>query len=371
MPILSGTFYTPAGQFISSWESRGITLEGISPGGWSRATGPVEVAAPYVGIADALPGSIVEVHDPQGLCWRGRINSPKGRIRLIGSTVTVEAHGISTHLGDRRYWVSTIFRAGTTVDAAMVQARNDLCPGISTNNHLIRPSGRGLDADSQDFIGQRAIEVFRSFAALGDQNDNPIYWHVWEGSLAPGSKPDLEVIPRPTTPDYYVSVEDGAEIDTDAPLSEMYNVALVKWGSPVGYFPVQDLESQAAPPQGYGWRRDQLVDASMLSSVVDAERAGRAYLSRVKRVSPRGEGLTIPRGTDIHDRTGATILPTRVRPGRLIRVSSLRQGAIFRGQYEFLVGGTSFNDASESLTASPETPDYLTRILARFASGGS
>lgn len=372
--VLNGKYFTPAGDYINDLANpQNLSLTSISPGGWASATWTSIVGPPYLGVAEARQNSVVEIYDrSEGLVFRGRLEDPGYQIQAPRGTLNLLAHGYGLSMSDRICHAETAFLKGETVDGAMVRARNELCPDISTSNRLITVTNRELTANTSSFIDLRAGDIFRQLSQIGDENDNPLLWHVWEGRAGVAQKAELEIIPRPTTPSYYVSVADGARLELNAPLSDMYNRIVVKFASTDPFTAAQriivdDVSSQAQPPGGYGVTRTLLFEAPQIKSSVDANNIGRSLLKRLSRVRVRGRAITIPASCPIEDAAGGIVPPYLVRSGRMIEVADLRAAALSTTQYRFLLASCQYSDGDGSLTITPETLDPMVSALASFS----
>lgn len=369
MPVLHGKYFTPDGSYINDFlNPQNVVLTSTSPGGWASATWASQVGPPYLGLAEARQNSKVEIYDNSaGLVFRGRMEDPGYQIRAPRGTLQLLAHGYGVSMGDRPYEGDRSFLAGETTDSVMRAVRDDLCPDIDSRNRLIIPTTRQLNAATGSFIDQRAGDIFRQISQVGDENDNPLLWHVWEGRPGSTEKAELEIIPRPTTPSYYVAVGDGASLDLSAPLSDMYNRVVVRYLNGTQRIPVDDIGSQAQPPGGYGVTRTLLFDAPQITSVVDATNMGRSLLTRTSRVRVRGRALTIPSSCPIEDAAGGIVPPYLVRSGRMIEVSDLRAAALSTTQYRYVIASCQYADSDGSLSITPEQLDPMTSVLARLA----
>lgn len=366
--MLNGKYYTPAGAYIADFLlPQEIVLSALSPGGWAMATWSSAVTPPYLGLAEAPGNSRVEIYDAAGaLVFRGRVESPGYQIGPGSGTVLMTAHGYAASLSDRFYTYDRSFLAGETASHMMTAVRNELCPDLSRSDRLIRPTSRGIVAATGSWRSKRPSEIFRQISQIGDSSDNPLLWHVWEGQGDSTGKAELEIIPRPTTPSYYVAVAEGTTLGIEMPLSEMYNEIEVAWGSVPYYETVDDRESQAQPPVGYGLTRMYQFSASQINSPADARNIGNALLTRLSRVRAHGSAITIPRGTLVQDAAGAVIPPERVRCGRMIEIADLRQGATSVAQYRFVIAASQYRDATGVLTLTPESIDATVAVVSRL-----
>lgn len=366
--VLKGRYFTPAGDFIGDFVSPlQLTLNQISPGGWASATWTSEVTAPYLGIAEAPPNSKIEIYDPYGLLFRGRMEDPGYQIQAPRANLQLTGHGGLAMLSDRVYTTEKTFVAGTTIDTILKTVRTDLCPDLDTSDALVTPITRKLTTTTTSFIDKRASEVYRQIAALGDASDNPLLWHVWEGAEGTTNKPRLELIPRPTTPTYYVSIAEGAIANINMPLSEIYNRVIVRYANGTARLIADDTVSQGDPPAGYGLRRDLVFDAAQIAGSTDAGNIANVLLSRTSTIRARGQSIDIPASTIITDENGGMVPPQRVRVGRMIEIRDLSTAGIFTAQYRFVIAALSYRDADGRLSVTPEQIDPTVAALARLS----
>jgi hypothetical protein len=368
MSLLKGAFYTPGGEYLGDLVNpSGIRLTASSPGGWALCTWRSAVRFPYLGIADVLPNSRLELRDSEGLLARLRLEDPGPSLARTTSVLNFVTHGYAASLSDRFYETATTFAIGTMVETVVQTVRNDLCPDLSSSNRLIATTGRALSATTASWIDRTPADTLREITLLGTLLDEPLTWHVWEGLDRPGEKPELELITRPQAPDYFVTIGDGATVDLSMPYSEMVNRVVVVWGPTPTRTAVDDLDSQSLPPLGYGGIRAKRIDAPHITSEADARAIGRTALAQYSRVRARGRSITIPSTTPITNASGGQISPQRVRCGRMVEVSDLRAGALSTKQYQFLIAGTDYDDETEQLTITPEL-DPLVALLGRLTS---
>ena len=345
----------------------GLNLTYKSPGGCGQMSGQVELRPPYLGILQLRENARVEVFDGGGLVWRGRLEERAATIQYGSAVWRFTALGYAASLRDQFYSTSTTFASGTAIETIFTTVRGNLCPDIdNTDNSLVVATGRTLGAISADVNGKTAQDVFDNAAAIGDSNGNPLYWHIMPGVRGSTNKAVLELISRPTTPTYFIGMEQGAILDLSWALSRLYNRITVTWGATPTYTTVNNTASQAAAPDGYGVIKTMQISNSLIGAAADATNAGNALLTRFQRINPIASRITIPSTALISGSDGSTVLPWRILPGRMIRIRDLRPGSIQQQDYDFVISGWSWNEDSQMLTITPEGPDDVTNLLARY-----
>src|SRR3990167_4229769 len=348
----------------------GLTVEGLtmttrSSGVCRQLHEPIELRPPYLNAYRLRENQRVDVFDAQGLIWTGRLEERKTRIQAGTALWTFTALGYAASARDLFYTTSTTFACGTAIEDIFTSARASLCPDISSNNNLILATARALAGTSVDVIGKTAHDVWDAAAQIGDEPGNRLYWHVWPGSSV-DVLPDLEVIARPSVPAYRISLSQGAVVDLAWALSRLYNRVVVKWGSPATYTTMNDTNSQAAPPLGYGVVRTLLVNQPLVNSATDAQSVGQALLNIYRVVRPIATSIVIPEATMIEAAAGNTVLPWRVRAGNIVRIRELRAGAIATSEHDFYIAATSWSEAARTLTLTPEGPENVANLMARY-----
>jgi hypothetical protein len=350
----------------SELPTQGLTMTTISPGGCGELRFSYETRPPYLGLIDLVENDRVEVFDSQGLIWRGRLEVRRPKIAYGSGIWQITALGYAASLRDRVYHGVTFWNAGTAIETIFTDVRNALCPDISTSNALITATGRTLNGSSRDVNGQGAQEIYEQARIIGNSAYQTLYWHVWEGPPGIANKAELELVGRPSTPAYHIGLVQGAEVDLEWNLSNLYNRILIKWGTGTDHTQVDHLDSQAARPLGYGVVRTKYIVSDLINNFTDAQNAGGSILNETYRVRAMAHAIRIPGTALIEDAAGSRVPPWRVRAGGIVRIRELKAGGIAIQDYDFLVAQTTWDEDAGILTLTPEGLEDLTHMIARY-----
>ena len=345
---------------------QGLVLTTNSPGGCGQLTGKLEYRPPYAPLLALRENDRVEVFDAGGLVWRGRLEEKGADIQAGAAVWDFVALGYAASLRDQEYTTATTFAGGTAIEAIFTTVRDDLCPDISTDNSLVVATGRTLAGVSADMIGKTAQDVMDAAMQIGDSAGQRLYWHIWEGVRGANQEAQLELIARPTTPEYVVGLEQGARVTIRWALSRLANRIVVRWGAGPTYTTRNDTASQAASPDGYGVTKIMHVQQDLVNTATDAQNVGDALLAQFARVRAVASRIVIPSTAQIGTAGGGVVLPWRVRAGRMIRVRDLRPSSWGGEGYDFVIAGTSWDEDAQTLTVTPEGRDEVAHMIARY-----
>ncbi len=297
-----------------------FSLSTVAPGGDEVATWSYSALKPY-----HLPplASHVEIADQHGIFWVGRIGKPRLAAVHQQADIILTAYGYSDAAGDQRYRQERIFPAGTTIENAVNLARAELVPEISSSLALIAATGRSLNAETRDYRGSTAAQVWGDLIAYGDGGDDPLEWLVWNGGA--GTSPVLELKTRPTLAAYTLALSDGATSNDEWDLHELENRISYEWQDASGNPQLTTVTTASTVISGLTGQpvnRDKYVPAGeAVADATDALSLANASLTKFGGVKLSANEITVPDNALILD-GGANALPGwRVRAGYLVEIT--------------------------------------------------
>lgn len=332
--------------------SSGLVIETATPGGELSITFDVNGEAPYADLL-ALPGVQIDVYDLGGRFRHYRLEKPSGNFDAKSADLQIVGRGWSSHAGDDKFAASRIYPAGMPIEDGFRDARNVLCPLISPDDLLIRPTGAVLKADTEDYAGKSAKSVWNALAPLG-----PVLWHVWGQD---SGLPLLEVVPLPIEADYIIPLTGATRTSMAWDLQTMFNRVMVKYSGGFAY--ADDFPAQREYPDGVGCRRTYYQDMSQsISSEAEASALAYSLLAGFAQLPPEGLGITVPYGMPVYGPNGELIPIWRLQAGKRVMIDGL-PAAEERLQSTFIVQQTTYDDEQRATTLMPLPEDIIGDIL--------
>lgn len=368
--MIYGELYDQAGVKLYGFPfaQQGLKYSHATNGGNKRATWAEAASGMQLPAFDPqLASTRLDIFDDGILVWRGRLWLRTRNPTVRSTTRQLTAVGYASHFQDDPYTDNKVIIAGSKIEDAFAEIRDERAPLISTSNVALEATGRVVATQTESVRFKNASELFQMLALLGNAGDQPLMWHVWEGAAGALEKPYLELRARPTTARYHVSVADGVQTATEESADQLANRLLVRYGAELtSWVQVDDATSQGAAPDGYGFVKTKIVDAPKLTSATDAANLGRTVLSAFKQIRPTAGRVVIPAGARVQGENGEELRLSLVKPGDYLHIRELRIGSLTRFEYEIFVAETDYDADRGSLSATPEQPEELTALLGRL-----
>jgi hypothetical protein len=352
-----------------------LVITTSSPGGCLDATWRDRRTVPHSAVLDYWGGERVEVGDAQGPLWNGRLQLTDDDTGLVDEDVRVKALGYSANAGDVPRTSMLLlpgFAFPSSPEVVIRMSRDAWCPQISADNSHLMTTG-AIVQSFNFIIGQTSSQLWDQMCTWGDNQQRKLYWHVWPTPRS-GDLPFLELVPRPSAPEYFVSLWEGARIRQQFDVSKRYNEVDLYWSGSVvpRYWP--NLADQTTPPPlGLGYRHALTVDYSQfLNNFPDADRIAQTLLAYYQVRRPIAAPIVIPASAVVQDASGRRVPLQRMRAGKIIHIRELkgRSGVGNQNQYDLYIAGTSYSVRTGAQRLTIEGHESLAAFQARYLRDG-
>lgn len=348
-------------------EASGITFSTAYPGGDENASWNHEMSNP----PDFPPtGAAVEITDDNvpDWAWLGIVVDPRDNYEPDGGAVTITAQGYQVTAGDEKFLAKKVYAAGTLLEDAISNARDELCPKINSDNSFLVSTGRSITADSTDYEGHPARDVWDDFCKFGTSDAEQLFWEI----SPEGLDPVLKLTVRPTDASLFVDLSETSGAEIHWPREQVITRATVKYfgGNSVT---VADDSAAEPYPAGIDAIRDSWNDfTTKIATREDATAVANTILNAHKTPRPTANGITISGSQIVTDVLGNTVPVHTLRAGVIIDIAGLIPGNELCQIFPMLISHTDWNNDSDQMQLSLEevltdTVDQLVSLIEGVA----